>query len=94
MAQMEQDGASLHDKLSSACRHLPSDFTPFGEVDTEGPDCSAGCLHFLELPGQVGNDWGVCCNSKSPRAGLLTFEHQGCLQFEWRKEDEADDTTL
>jgi len=26
-------------------------------------------------------DWGVCANPKSPRAGLLTFEHQGCPEF-------------
>jgi len=26
-------------------------------------------------------DWGVCANPKSPRAGLLTFEHQGCPAF-------------
>jgi hypothetical protein len=27
-------------------------------------------------------DWGVCVNPVSPRVGLLTFEHQGCPQFE------------
>jgi hypothetical protein len=45
-------------------------------------DCSCGCRHFLPLQGQLGHDWGVCANSKSPRAGLLTFEHQGCAEFE------------
>ena len=91
MTQMEQNFASWHDRLTNVCRHLPSDFAPFGEIDVEGADCSTGCLHFLKLPGQVENDWGVCSNSKSRRAGLLTFEHQGCLQFEWRREDEADE---
>ena len=31
-------------------------------------------------------DWGVCANVKSPRKGLLTFEHQGCKEFEEGKE--------
>ena len=34
------------------------------------------------LAGPLGADWGVCMNQRSPRAGLLTFEHQGCPQFE------------
>jgi hypothetical protein len=34
------------------------------------------------LTGDVGLDWGICANAKSPRAGLLTFEHQGCPDFE------------
>lgn len=34
------------------------------------------------LGGQLGQDWGICANPESPRAGLLTFEHQGCPQYE------------
>jgi len=45
-------------------------------------DCSCGCKRFLKLPGKLGMDWGVCANANSPRVGLLTFEHQGCEQFE------------
>jgi len=33
-------------------------------------------------------DWGVCVNPASPRAGLLTFEHQGCEQFEHDESEE------
>lgn len=73
---------SLHEHLHSICRHLPSDFQPYGQRERNGPDCSAGCKHFLKLPGKLGMDWGVCANPVSPRAGLLTFEHQGCEQFE------------
>lgn len=73
---------SLHKHLLSICRYLPSDFEPYGEREREGPDCSVGCKHFLTLPGKLGMDWGVCINPTSPRAGLLTFEHQGCEQFE------------
>jgi hypothetical protein len=67
------------------CQKLPSDFKPYGKRDrarTEPcADCSCGCVHFLPLNGEVGMDWGVCANPKSPRAGLLTFEHQGCPEF-------------
>jgi hypothetical protein len=73
---------SLHEHLHSICRHLPSDFQPYGERESDGPDCSSGCTHFLKLPRKLGMDWGVCANAASPRAGLLTFEHQGCEQFE------------
>lgn len=78
--------SELHDILWTLCRKLPSDFKPYGERDrdTAEPwqDCSCGCRHFVKLAGELGNDWGVCANTESPRAGLLTFEHQGCPQFE------------
>ncbi len=75
---------SLHEHLHSICRRLPSDFQPYGERERNGePDCSVGCKHFLQLPGDLGMDWSVCINPASPRAGLLTFEHQGCEQFEY-----------
>jgi hypothetical protein len=41
-------------------------------------DCSAQCYWYHELLGQRGQDWGICTNPKSPRAGLPTFEHMGC----------------
>jgi hypothetical protein len=47
------------------------------------PDCSCGCKWFIPLEGLLGSDWGVCTKKKSPRAGLLTFEHQagrGCFE--------------
>jgi hypothetical protein len=34
------------------------------------------------LIGPASLDWGVCGNPRSHRAGLLTFEHQGCGEFE------------
>jgi hypothetical protein len=45
-------------------------------------DCSGGCKWFHTLSGRVSLDWGVCGNPASHRAGLLTFEHQGCSKFE------------
>ena len=79
----------LHDLLWKVCKELPSDFEPYGEKKRDGPqwcDCSCGCKWFAILEGDVGLDWGVCFNEKSPRAGLLTFEHQGCPQFEGEEE--------
>ncbi len=64
---------------------LPSDFEPWGlrsRTNDWGPDCSCGCKYFLELKDNLGYDWGVCTNPDSPRKGLLTFEHQGCSNFE------------
>ena len=85
----------MHDILWTLCRKLPSDFAPYGERDrdTSDPcaDCSCGCRHYIPLAGELGNDWGVCANPKSPRAGLLTFEHQGCPQFEGEEEIEPDE---
>lgn len=46
-------------------------------VDMFGGDC-CNCPAFHPLKGDVGMDWGVCFNPKSPRAGLLNFEHYGC----------------
>jgi hypothetical protein len=62
--------------------HLATDFEPWGERQRNGPDCSVGCRHFARLEGDLGADWGVCVNPLGPRFALLTFEHQGCEQFE------------
>jgi hypothetical protein len=76
--------STFHQHLLQLMIHLPSDFEPYGERsrDDSGPDCSCGCRWFLKLEGTLGYDWGVCANAASPRKGLLTFEHQGCRQFE------------
>ncbi len=46
-------------------------------VDNYGSDCSCGCKYFYDHVG-VSADWGLCLNTISPRAGLLTWEHMGC----------------
>ncbi|OQY82455.1 MAG: hypothetical protein B6D40_08970 [Anaerolineae bacterium UTCFX3] len=84
------DQPSLHERLHSICRHLPSDFEPYGQRERDGADCSCGCKHFLKLPDKLGYDWGVCANPASPRAGSLTFEHQGCERFESDETLEAE----
>jgi hypothetical protein len=74
-----------HQALHSILKKLPSDFEPYGARSREndwGPDCSCGCRWFVKLEGSLRHDWGVCDNPGSPRSGLLTFEHQGCREFE------------
>ena len=74
-----------HKELWKVCKKLPSDFEDYGKRsrDDGGADCSMGCKFFHELKGEAGMDWGICGNPKSPRAGLLTFEHQGCELFKY-----------
>jgi hypothetical protein len=80
------------DGLWRVTRRLPADYTPYGQEerwadeDRGYPDCSCGCRRWRPLwdserPGP-DTDWGVCTNPASHRAGLLTFEHQGCFAFE------------
>jgi len=76
-------GRASHEQLWHITKKVPSDFQPWGKRDREGPDCSCGCKFYFRLSGNVGGDWGVCWNPKSPRAGLVTFEHQGCPQFSY-----------
>lgn len=76
---------TTHDALHGILRKLPSDFEPWGQRSREndwGPDCSCGCRWFIRLRAGLNRDWGVCANPGSPRCGLLTFEHQGCGEFE------------
>jgi hypothetical protein len=86
-----------HDALRAVLRTLPEDYTPYGEDERWAdparayPDCSCGCRFaaWLEDGGQPSADWLVCTNPASHRAGLLTFEHQGCEHFE--SEDDGDE---
>ncbi len=78
-----------HKHLQLIVRRLPDDWAPYGSTPRDGgdgqswgSDCSQGCRFFLPLAGPLGNDWGACGNPLSHRAGLLTFEHQGCGKFE------------
>src|SRR5262249_13178452 len=78
-----------HWHLLQLVRRLPQDYPPFGLQERDDPatqtwhhDCSSGCLWYRPLAGPQQSDWGTCCNPASHRAGLLTFEHQGCAHFE------------
>ncbi len=85
--------SEMHKHLLTIMPRLPTDFEPYGERsrDTDwGPDCSCGCKHFIPLEGELRYDWGVCVNPDSPRVGLLTFEHQGCKQFEYDETLDAE----
>lgn len=74
----------MSDHLRTLMIRKPTDFEPYGSRsrDEGGADCSCGCRWFVPLEGDLRYDWGVCANPRSPRVGLLTFEHQGCLEFE------------
>jgi hypothetical protein len=83
-----------HEELFAICKMLPSDFEPYGQCSRLNgrliqSDCSGGCVWYHTLIGEASLDWGVCANPASPRAGPLTFEHQGCEQFE--EEPSQDD---
>jgi hypothetical protein len=71
-----------HEQLWQIASRLPTDFEPYGQRVRDGVcDCSCGCRWFQPLVAHPF-DWGVCSNPASPRVALLTFEHQGCPQFE------------
>lgn len=81
-------------RLWNVIKRLPEDYPPWGAYDPEAlnvawSDCSAGCKFFAQIRDQQGADFGVCGNPASHRAGLLTFEHQGCKHFE--SDPEEDD---
>jgi|SRR5580700_3771393 hypothetical protein len=84
-------GFQSHEGLWAVAKKLPTDFKPYGKRRrSDGPtyeDC-CNCRWFHVLAGMRGQDWGVCANPKGPRAGLLTFEHMGCPQYQ---PDERDD---
>jgi hypothetical protein len=79
-----------HEQLWHVCLRKPGDYEPYGKHNrltaTTPPqiasDCSSGCKWFHTLSASASRDWGVCGNPASPRVGLLTFEHQGCGEFE------------
>jgi hypothetical protein len=76
-----------HEQLWHICLLKPDDYEPYGKCKrlkgtTILSDCSGGCKWYHTLIGPASLDWGVCGNPQSPRAGLLTFEHQGCPEFE------------
>lgn len=75
-------GLQAHDQLWQIAIRLPIDYEPYVQQKRSAVgDCSGDCRWFNPLAGLQGKDWGVCANPASPRVGLLTFEHQGCIQY-------------
>jgi hypothetical protein len=70
-----------HARLLDVVLRKPDDYEPYGTLERNERDCSAGCKYARKLAGKLGFDWVVCTNPASHRVGLLTFEHQGCTQF-------------
>lgn len=75
------------DYLWQVVKILPTDYKDYGgeverwtDPEVHYPDCSAGCYFYRRLAGvselNWDADWGVCTSTTSPRAGLLTWEHQ------------------
>jgi hypothetical protein len=89
----------MRDPLWDILTKLPSDYKDYGGdierwkyIDVNYPDCSSGCKHWRPLwdePNEYADaDWGICSKKDSPRAGLLTWEHQagfGCFEYEREK---------
>jgi hypothetical protein len=81
----------MKENLTKVLKILPTDYEEYGGkvkrwqmADKDYPDCSYGCKYFVP----IDSDWGVCSNPKSPRAGLLTWEHQAGFEcFESKKDD-------
>lgn len=86
-------------------KRLPTDYLDYGgqierwkHANLDYPDCSVGCKWFVSLYDEKNDwadcDWGVCTNPHSPRAGLLTWEHQaGFKCFEGNDEREFNENT-
>jgi len=85
---MRREEIESHEYLLRVVPVRERDYEPFGKVvrwaepGRDYPDCSCGCKWYLVLAGKLRFDWGVCANPASHRCGLLTFEHQGCGEFE------------
>lgn len=80
-------GDPHHKRLWEVCREQADYLSGKDTQNHEKPDCSSGCRYFHPLEGKHGMDWGVCTEPRSPRAGLLTFEHMGCQYFEQAPEE-------
>jgi hypothetical protein len=82
-----------HEQLFDIARRLPTDFEPWGQRSRDmptQPDCASDCRFFTRLDGGAGLDWGVCVNPQSLRAGLLTYQNFGCLEFDQANSDDDD----
>ena len=79
-----------YEELWRVCQRKPGDYEPYGKRKRlkrlKGTvilgDCSGGCKWYHTLSGPASLDRGICGEPRSHRAGLLTFEHQGCPEFE------------
>lgn len=70
------DPNKTYPDCSCGCRYYESLLDPTLSPPYEDHELS------LAWPGGADYDWGVCTNPKSHRCGLLTWEHQGCFQFQ------------
>ena len=85
-----------HTHLLTIMEILPTDYSDYGgsverwsDPNQSYPDCSCGCKWAAWLEGDLSSDWCVCTNKRSPRSGLLTFEH--LAGFDSFEPDPADE---
>ncbi len=80
-------------RMAGRCTVLSSDYTRAGgdvprylEARSSDSDCASGCRWFRALDGldpRIAEEWGLCTSPRSPRRGLLTWQHQagqGCFE--------------
>ncbi len=87
-------GEASHEELWAVCHVHGRKYESWPGHDLDPPTGQCfGCRWFHELAGGVPDrgywehrnyDWGVCFDAtgRSPRLGLLTYEHQGCLAWQ------------
>jgi hypothetical protein len=91
----------MKDLKWDVCKKLPTDYRDYGGSierwkipELSYPDCSCGCKWFIPLYDEANEswdfDWGVCTNPDSPRAGLLTWEHQAGFKCFEQDENERE----
>jgi len=68
---------------------FPKPGTKEYEMYEQGNQCG-GCAFYIALTSDLGFDWGVCANSKSPHDGMAVFEHFTCVHHEQRHSPEND----
>jgi len=88
--EVEETMAELsHEQLWHVRQREPGDYEPYGKrkrLTARQPALIVGVLGGMQVVPHPERtcplDWGVGGNPASHRAGLLTFEHQGCAEFE------------
>lgn len=56
------------------------------EIAAQGRQCLC-CQSYLEFRYPEGGDYGVCLNRESAANGQIVFEHFGCKNHKYRKDD-------
>lgn len=74
---------ACHERWCETGRATPEPGTKEYVLYEDGKQCGF-CAFYISLTSDLGMDWGVCGNAKSPHDGKVVFEHHTCLQYEFR----------